>query len=84
MSLADRLGQDLTEAMGDCYRAAGVVFNINSTAEPRSLVIPKDGVGRVLNTTILTGKGEQKKRDGERTRVVQISLQMPTLWLSTP
>lgn len=72
--LADRLGQDLTEAMGDCYRAAGVVFNINSTAEKQKLLYsPKDRGGQGLKPTILTGKGKQKKRDGEELELSDFS-----------
>lgn len=56
--LRTELEEDLTQSKADAYRAAGRVFNINSTAEKRELLFSEEK-GRGLNPKKFTNKTQE-------------------------
>lgn len=72
--LSDKLSKDLDDATGDCYRAAGVVFNINSNPEKQRLLFsPKDMGGQGLKPIKLTDGGKKKEKEGKPIEITDYS-----------
>lgn len=60
------LERDLDQVVGDIYREAGLVFNINSNAEKLRLLFTGKRVGgRGLKPKVLTPGGKVKRRAGQ-------------------
>lgn len=64
--LKQTLEKDIEQLKQDVYRAAGVVFNINSNPEKQRLLYsPKDMGGRGLKPKVLTTKGFTKSKSAD-------------------